>query len=88
MFQTNAVQQLLQKRGPVNVELNIMIRLPGGSQRQAHYQELFEQETVVRTHVEAIVRDVCIKNVLGGESVQKVWIGFKNGAENVAWAQN
>ena len=28
----------------------------GGSRRQAHYQELFEQETIVRTHVEAIVR--------------------------------
>ena len=37
----------------------------GGSRRQAHYQELFEQETIVRTHVEAIVRVFAWKCKLG-----------------------
>ena len=40
---------------------------------------LFEQETLVRTHVEAIVRDFFPKYGLGSKSVKKMWIGFNIG---------
>ena len=39
----------------------------------SHYQRLFEQETIVRTHVEAIVCDFG----------PKMWIGLGIGAENL-----
>ena len=44
-----------KKRSPARVKQGA-IPLPGGSRTGSHYQELFEQETIVRTHVEAIVR--------------------------------
>ena len=37
----------------------------GGSRTGSHYQELFEQETIFRTHVEAIVRVFAWKCGLG-----------------------
>ena len=51
-----ALQKMLRKRGVSPRRKQDPITLAEGSRRQAHYQELFEQETVVRTHVEAIVR--------------------------------
>ena len=42
----------------------VLIPLPGGSRTGSHYQELFEQETIVRTQVEAIVR-IFVRNVIG-----------------------
>ena len=51
---------------------------PGGSRTDSHYQRLFEQETIVRTHVEAIVRDL----------FRKMWIELKIDAENVDRVQN
>ena len=54
----------LKKRWPP-CRKRVPMNKPGGSRRQAHYQELFEQETIVRTHVEAIVRVFAWKCKLG-----------------------
>ena len=50
---------MIQKKGdppPSPRRKQQAITMAEGSRRQAHYQELFEQETIVRTHVEASVR--------------------------------
>ena len=58
------LQQLVQKRWSPRRKQQAM-NTAGGSRTGSHYQELFEQETIVRTHVEAIVRVFAWKCKLG-----------------------
>ena len=65
-----------RKRHPMNTA--------GGSRTGSHYQELFEQETIVRTQVEAIVRVFVWKCGLDWKLNSK----SNTCSENVDWVEN